>query len=96
MGKFLLIVLGLFVAFIVVAIIGGPAKKPPARVFTQANLDHMQRVILNKGYACIKPVSMRDMMFGGGFVVKCEGRSPDTLYWFNVEDQGGKWMVEPK
>lgn len=64
--------------------------------FTQENLDYAQMVIRARGFDCTKPIQMRDMLFGGGFVVKCEGRSPNTLYWFNIEDQGGKWIVKAK
>jgi len=70
------------------------ASKP--REFSQSDSDRMTALIQLHGFSCKKAVSMRDMIFGGGFVVKCDGVVPDMQYWFNIEDHGGKWTVEAK
>jgi hypothetical protein len=69
--------------------------RPDPNRFTQADLAAMELLITSRGFSCRKATRMRDMLFGGGFVVHCDDR-PGVEYWFNVEDHGGKWTVESK
>src|SRR6266446_8651284 len=72
------------------------ARPDPSDRFTQSDLTAMELLITSRGFSCRKAIAMRDMLFGGGFVVKCDTPVPDRQYWFNVEDHGGKWTVEAK
>jgi hypothetical protein len=69
--------------------------KPDPNRFTQSDLAAMELLITSRGFSCRKATRMRDMLFGGGFVVHCDDR-PGVEYWFNVENHGGKWTVESK
>jgi hypothetical protein len=69
--------------------------RPDPNRFTQSDLTAMELLITSRGFSCRKATRMRDMLFGGGFVVHCDDR-PGVEYWFNVEDHGGKWTVESK
>lgn len=98
-----------FAAVIIIGMIrGGPftlpqqsdpkqrqAEAPPKRVFSDSDKAFAQRLIQANGYDCTTVENMRDYLLGGGFVIKCFGRRGQE-YWFNIEDQGGKWFVEYK
>jgi hypothetical protein len=67
---------------------GPDAARPDPNRFTQSDLTAMELLITSRGFSCRKATRMRDMLFGGGFVVHCDDR-PGVEYWFNVEDHGG-------
>src|SRR5262249_40570141 len=72
-----------------------PAAVTAANRFTAEDKQRMQLLITANRFDCASVVKMRDMIFGGGFVVECIG-SRGQDYAFNVADEGGRWVVTYK
>lgn len=72
----------------------GPATEPK---FPQTRLDAMGALVRVSGYSCKTPINARNMLTSAsGFVLHCEGDRPNSVYWYDIEDRGGRLVVAPR
>ncbi len=59
---------------------------------TKTQIEGAQGLIQLLGYACSSVYAMTSFLFGGGYVVVCNG----GRYTYELEDKGGNWVVTVK